>query len=706
MASDTTSARGYSAKSKHKTKVVAQYRNATSTAPSISELMRVSPVYTTPSITAGRPSGDKLVQTSETIATWGHPRVFVGGHDVSYYRNVPIDISLLSWTRLGNYEAIEFTLPALTIYDLPGSNDLTWLTDSASIRVDKIDGSGNASIIWLGTINAIRPGVDGLGMVISGHGLFYELQYILALPTAGGTQSIPTQDLGYTIAANLNKHRINTALCKPVSVGQYAQKDGGGEDMVSFVKSCLTMSESPSNEAWTVWIDSKSVPSIVRTNAIPGAKTVTLVAGQDGVEDSISKDTTSGTTSILGQGTTKGGFAWRNTKYPLSSATAYRFPLDDPSGGFAEGALDGQLFTYAGGTTAIGGVLKQKLVALGRRIPSASASHSSVSYMTFDSYTTVAVKAQQAAWSQKVTGVVDAKFWSRLMGQRDCTAGNYIAPLASNPATQPRLYNAYGKDVGPNPAYKATIRKNEIFQDFGDGVSLSQATVTASAIVNRDLVRPIEGDLVLTVCPQEHARWDIAPGDTLIYKQKWGANRSFIVNRVEWSLSTDPTVTINISTRDIDWSAMQAQINRIRGKALITAQKNGVVAAQTGVMSVATAPAASAGSSVNGILGLTDAVSGSYVLNTTVQDYLVPLTGAVGPLTITVPPESSVPFRVGAQVHFEMVNGTSSSVYAFLAGAGVTIDAFPGLKLAGKGAFATLVYKGSDNWLLVGALSA
>ena len=706
MTSMTTNERGYSAKSKHKTKVVCQYRNAVSSPISITELQRVSPVFTTPTISAGRPVGDKLVQTSETVASWGHPRVFIGGHDVSYYRNAPIDISLMSWTRLGNYEAIEFTLPALTIYDLPGSNDLTWLTDSAPIRVDRIDASGASSILWLGTINAIRPGVDGLGMVISGHGLFYELQYILALPTAGQTQSIPTQDLGFTIAANLNKHRINTALCKPVAVGQYAQKDGGGEDMLAFVKSCLTMSENTSNAAWTVWLDSKSIPSIVRTNAIPGAKTMTLVAGQDGVEDNLSKDTTVGATSILGQGTTKGGFAWRNTKYPLSSATAHRFPLDDPSGGFAEGSVDAQLFTYAGGTTAIGGVLKQKLVALGWSVPSASATVGSVAYKTFDANTTVAVKAQQAAWRQKVTGVVDANFWSKLVGQRDCTAGYYIAPLAANTATQPRLYNAYGKDIGPNPAYKATVRKIELFQDFGDGVSLDQATVAATAAVNRDATRPIEGDLVLTVCPQEYARWDIAPGDTILYKQKWGANLSLIVSRVEWSLSTTPTVTLTVSTRDMDWSAMQAQINRLRGKQIITPQKNGIVAAQTGVMNVATAPAAAAGSSVNGILGISNPVSGSYTLNSTVQDYLIPLTGTVGPLTITVPPESSVPFRVGGQIHFEMVNGTSNSVYAFVAGSGVTIDAFPGLKLAGKGAFATLVYKGSNNWLLVGALDA
>ena len=669
--------------------------------------MRVSPVYTSPTITAGRPANDKLVMTSETIATWGHPRVFIGGTDISYYRSAPIVITSIAWNRLGNSESIELTIPALTIYDRPGYNDLTWLTESAPIRVEKIDSSGVASAIWLGKINNFAPNSDGLGIVISGQGLFYELSTVKALPAAGGTQSVPYQDLGYVMAARMNKARVGLSSCKPVAVGQYAQKDGGGEDIVSYLKSCLTMSESTSNAAWTIWVNMNAIPSIVRTNAIPGAKTHTLIAGQDGVVDNLIKDTSNGITTIYGQGTTKGGFAWRNTMYPLSSATAYRFPLDDPFGGFAENATDDQLFLYSGGVTAIGGVLKAKLVAspYNYTIVSASSTPGSVAYKTFDAQTTKAVSAQQAIWGQKVTGVVDAKFWSKLMGQRDCTAGYYQAPLAANTATQPRLFNSYGKDIGPNPAYKASVRVIDDYQDFGDGVSISQAVIAATAAVNRDSVRPIEGDLVLTVCPQEYARWDIAPGDTITYKKKWGQDLSLIVSRVEWSLTTDPTVTLSVSTRDLEWSAMQAQLNRLRTKSIIAPSKSGIVAAQTGVMNVATAPAAASAASVNGIKAISNNVTGSYTLNSTVEDALVPLTGTVGPFTVTVPTNATVPFRIGAQIHFQMTAG-AAGVYAFVAAGGVTINAYPGLKLAGPGAVASLVYRGADAWTLVGNLSA
>ena len=71
--------------------------------------------------------------------------------------------------------------------------------------------------------------------------------------------------------------------------------------------------------------------------------------------------------------------------------------------------------------------------------------------------------------------------------------------------------------------------------------------------------------------------------------------------------------------------------------------------------------------------------------------------------TVTVPPASDVAFLVGTAIDI-VQTGTSQVTIA--AGAGVTINATPGLKLRTQWSSATLVKRAPNKWLLMGDLVA
>ena len=72
--------------------------------------------------------------------------------------------------------------------------------------------------------------------------------------------------------------------------------------------------------------------------------------------------------------------------------------------------------------------------------------------------------------------------------------------------------------------------------------------------------------------------------------------------------------------------------------------------------------------------------------------------------TLTVPPNSSVAFPVGAQI---LVLQTGAGQTTLAAGAGVTVNSKDGnLKLSAQWCAATLIKRASDTWVVVGDLSA
>ena len=71
--------------------------------------------------------------------------------------------------------------------------------------------------------------------------------------------------------------------------------------------------------------------------------------------------------------------------------------------------------------------------------------------------------------------------------------------------------------------------------------------------------------------------------------------------------------------------------------------------------------------------------------------------------TLTVPPNSSVAFPTGTTI---VVVQTGAGQTTLTAGAGVTINGTPGLKLRTQWSSATITKRGTDSWIAIGDLSA
>ena len=71
--------------------------------------------------------------------------------------------------------------------------------------------------------------------------------------------------------------------------------------------------------------------------------------------------------------------------------------------------------------------------------------------------------------------------------------------------------------------------------------------------------------------------------------------------------------------------------------------------------------------------------------------------------TLTIPPSSSVDFPIGTTL---VILQTGAGQTTLTAGAGVTVNGTPGLKLRVQWSSATLIKRGTDEWIAMGDLSA
>jgi len=99
---------------------------------------------------------------------------------------------------------------------------------------------------------------------------------------------------------------------------------------------------------------------------------------------------------------------------------------------------------------------------------------------------------------------------------------------------------------------------------------------------------------------------------------------------------------------------------------------------------------------------VTNAQTASYTLVLDDKNKIVEMNVASAN-NLTVPPNSSVAFPVGSQINILQVGAGQTTV---VAGAGVTINSTPGLKIRAQYSYATLIKRATNTWVLVGDISA
>jgi len=98
----------------------------------------------------------------------------------------------------------------------------------------------------------------------------------------------------------------------------------------------------------------------------------------------------------------------------------------------------------------------------------------------------------------------------------------------------------------------------------------------------------------------------------------------------------------------------------------------------------------------------TNAQTASYTLVLTDDGKVVEMNVASGN-NLTVPPNSSVAFPVGTQIMIIQIGAGQTTL---VAGAGVTVNSTPGLKLRAQYSSATLLKRATDTWYATGDLTA
>jgi hypothetical protein len=94
-------------------------------------------------------------------------------------------------------------------------------------------------------------------------------------------------------------------------------------------------------------------------------------------------------------------------------------------------------------------------------------------------------------------------------------------------------------------------------------------------------------------------------------------------------------------------------------------------------------------------------VGTAYTLALSDMDNIVELNNAAA-IVLTIPPNSTMPYVI---THSSMILQTGVGQVTIAAGAGVTLNGTPGLKIASQWGAVTLLKRATDTWLAVGNLT-
>ncbi len=145
---------------------------------------------------------------------------------------------------------------------------------------------------------------------------------------------------------------------------------------------------------------------------------------------------------------------------------------------------------------------------------------------------------------------------------------------------------------------------------------------------------------------------------------------------------------------------------------------NAVVASKISSGSVGTAKIDSTGASSNWVLTANGSGGTSFssptiapiLFNTVTSEYTLVLSdkdkivqsNSTAAFNIIVPPNSSVAFSNGDQVHVLQIGSGQQTISA---GAGVTVNATPGLKIRAQWSAVTLIKRDTNTWVATGDLA-
>jgi len=194
------------------------------------------------------------------------------------------------------------------------------------------------------------------------------------------------------------------------------------------------------------------------------------------------------------------------------------------------------------------------------------------------------------------------------------------------------------------------------------------------------------------------------PGKVIVYNASNAATAQELTGDIVISPSGVTSIASAVITNDDIAGGANIDASKIAGTAL-TLSSSGIITTDMIADSTIVDGDISLVDSINRnklAEPLTNAQAASYTLVLADRNKLVEI-GVGTANTLTVPPNSSADFPTGTHI---TVIQTGAGQCTVTAGAGVTINATPGLKLRAQWSGATLIKRAANTWVLIGDLSA
>jgi hypothetical protein len=316
------------------------------------------------------------------------------------------------------------------------------------------------------------------------------------------------------------------------------------------------------------------------------------------------------------------------------------------------------------------------------------------------------------------------------------TTGDYVASLVAG--TGVTLTNNSGETSTPTIAIGQAVATNSnvTFNDLTVSGNLTVSGTTTT--INTDTLHVADNIIILnndvTGSPTENAGIEVERGTSANVLVRWNETTD------KWEATNDGTTYGNLvttadsgtvtSTMIVDGTIVNADINasaaielsklatstagniivyNASGVPTSVTETGDVTISDTGVTSIASGVIVNADVSTTAAIDLnkladasTNAQTTSYTLVLADKNKIVEM-GVGSANNLTVPPNSSVAFPVGTQINVLQTGAGQTTV---VAGAGVTVNATPGLKIRAQWSYATLIKRATDTWVLVGDTSA
>lgn len=290
-------------------------------------ILRVSPTMGALTVDdKGRPVDWAVA--SEVREEWGHLRVFCGGEDVTFLRDVPTEIRNYEYQEPFEYGPAEIAFPQITPFDTlgdPDFPDLEWLVQGVNVEIYREDpdtGDLDEDPIWEGFASTWDPEYD------EKRGYVFVLKCAGALAQAQLEPMPPSFEGGLVDAGAALKEAFDGvpsrryATFPTVVTTRGTRNRGSWQSRYDYAQEILsTLYNADGTRQWTVGCDPGRVPTLHQKDMT--TVHCHLAVGTQGAVLNETSDVTSSVGVIFAEGIAEDGGRWRNSRYPDSNPPVF-----------------------------------------------------------------------------------------------------------------------------------------------------------------------------------------------------------------------------------------------------------------------------------------------------------------------------------------------------------------------------------------------